>query len=239
MSLFMLLVKSSIMQVKRVATNTPLDTILEGGIECGVITNLYGPPGSGKSNICISTILQAVGKILYIDTEGSFSLDRFKQMGGDETFLNNIIFMDIHDWKSQYDHALKIDKIIQKERIGLIVIDSLVALYRLELDVSDKDVASRTNRQLATIYSIFSRISRERNIPVLVTNQVYGSGDDIEPTSKAIARYWSKCLVELKALNKENCRRAIVRKHRSIAEGKTIDFEITQNGMKEMKGFFR
>ncbi|MBI5332642.1 MAG: DNA repair and recombination protein RadB [Candidatus Aenigmarchaeota archaeon] len=227
------------MQVKRISTNTPLDSILDNGIECGVITNLYGPPGSGKTNICLSTMLQADGKVLYIDTEGSFSLDRFKQLGGNEKILDNIIFIDIHNWKDQYENALKIDRIIQKDRIALIVIDSLVALYRLELDVNDKEIASRINRQLGTIYSIFSRLARERNIPVLVTNQVYGSGDDIEPTSKAIARYWSKCLIELKLLNKENCRKAIIRKHRSIAEGKSVDLEITQKGMKELKGFFR
>lgn len=235
----MLFSEVSNMQVKRISTNTPLDSILDNGIECGVITNLYGPPGSGKTNICLSTMLQADGKVLYIDTEGSFSLDRFKQLGGNEKILDNIIFIDIHNWKDQYENALKIDRIIQKDRIALIVIDSLVALYRLELDVNDKEIASRINRQLGTIYSIFSRLARERNIPVLVTNQVYGSGDDIEPTSKAIARYWSKCLIELKLLNKENCRKAIIRKHRSIAEGKSVDLEITQKGMKELKGFFR
>lgn len=220
---------------KKFSTNTPLDKLLDGGIECGVITNLYGPAGSGKSNICLASMLQAKNRVLYIDSEGSFSLDRFRQLGGDEKKLKNIIFIDVHTWKDQYEQMIRLDKIIQKEKIDIVIVDSIVSLYRLELDNSDKDKVSRTNMQLGAVYSILSRIARERNIPVLVTNQVYGIGEDIEPTSKAIARYWSKCLIELKKLDKDNCRKAIIRKHRSLPESKSTDFEIDQKCLKEYR----
>ena len=225
------------MFTKKFLINTPLDKLLDGGIECGIITNIYGPPGSGKSNICMSAAIQSKNKVLYIDTEGSFSLDRFGQLGGDEKKLKNMIFIDIHTWKDQYEQAIKLDKLF-KERIDIIIIDSIVALYRLELDNTNKDAVSITNRQLATVYSILSKIAREKNIPVLATNQVYGSGEDIEPTSKDIARYWSKCLIELKKLDKDNCRKAIIRKHRSLPENKSIEFEIYNKGMREIKRFF-
>ena len=226
------------MQVKRFRTNTPIDKLLEGGIEEGVITNIYGPAGSGKTNICLSAILQAKNKVLYIDTEGSFSLDRFRQLGGDEKSLKNIILIEVHDWKEQYEEMQKLYKLIEKENVDIIVIDSLVALYRLELDANNRDAINSVNRQLATAYSVLSKIARQKGLPILVTNQVYGSGDDVEITSNAIARYWSKCLIELKKINKDNCRRAIIRKHRSIPEGKSLDFEIHEKGLKELRRFF-
>ena len=218
---------------KKFHTNTPLDKLLDGGIECGVITNIYGPPGCGKTNVCLSSIVQSK-KSLYIDSEGSFSLDRFKQLGGDEKKLKNIIFIDVHTWRDQYEHAFKIHKLFQKDDIELVVVDSLVALYRLELDNTDKNIISNINRQLATVYSLLSKIAREHKIAILVTNQVYGSGEEVELTSKTIAQYWSRCLIEIKKLSKENYRRAIIRKHRSLPEGKSIDFEISQRGLKEL-----
>jgi len=211
---------------------------LDGGLECGVITNVYGPAGSGKSNLCMASLLQVKNRVLYVDSEGSFSLDRFRQMGGDEKKLKNIIFIDVHTWKDQYEQMIRLDKIIQKEKIDIVIVDSIVSLYRLELDNTDKEQISRTNMQLGAVYSVLSRIARERNIPVLVTNQVYGSGEDIEPTSKSIARYWSKCLIEFKKLDKDNCRKAIIRKHRSLPEGKQVDFEIHQKGIKEYRKLF-
>lgn len=226
------------MYVKRMITNTPLDKLLDGGLESGIITNIYGPPGCGKTNFCLASLIQAKNRVLYMDSEGSFSLDRFRQLGGDERKLKNVIFIDVHSWKDQYEQTLKIDKFFQKEKIDLVVVDSLVALYRLELDPTDVKIFTTLNRQLATIYAILSKIARQNNIPILVTNQVYGSGDDVEPTSKAITRYWSKCLIELKKLEKENCRRAIVKKHRSVPENKYVDFEIWQKGLREVKKFF-
>jgi len=215
----------------KLATNTPLDKLLNGGIETDTITNIYGPAGSGKTNIVLSTVLNCIKekKVIYIDTEGSFSLERFIQLGGSKEMLKKIIFFEVHDWDEQHKKILSLEKIVSKE-IGLIVIDSLVALYRLKLNEKN---FQEINRQLATQYSILSKIARTMKIPVLVTNQVYSKGEEIEMTSRNIGRYWSKNIIELKRLGKNNCRIAVIKKHRSMPEGKKIEFEITSDSIKE------
>jgi DNA repair protein RadB len=225
----------------KLSTNSPIDKLLDGGLESDAITNVYGPAGSGKTNIALLSVLAACerGKrVVYIDTEGSFSLDRFKQMGGNEKILKSILMVNIHSWDEQHKKVLDLERIVEKEKdIGLIVVDSLVALYRLEMDEKN---FSDVNKQLATQYSIFSKIVRKHGIPVLVTNQVYNTGDrndSVELTSRQIARYWSKTLIELKRLDKENQRVAVLRKHRSLPEGRTLEFEITGNGMKQVGKF--
>jgi len=220
------------MEIKKLSTNSPIDKLLEGGLEFGAVTNIYGPPGSGKTNIAISSAMCCKGKIIYIDTEGSFSLDRFRQMGGDEKKLKNIMLIEPHSWQEQLVTVENLEKVFQKESIELVIIDSLVALYRLELS---QENFPQINRQLATQYSVLSRISREHKLPILVTNQVYSQGDEVEVSSKSIARYWSKCLIELKRTDKDNHRLAILRKHRSLPEGRKVEFEITQKGLKEVK----
>jgi DNA repair protein RadB len=221
----------------KMKTNTPLDKLLDGGLETDAITNVYGPAGSGKTNIALASVLSCLEskKVLYMDTEGSFSIDRFTQLGGTEKDMKNIIMIHVHDWKEQHNKMQEFENVVEKDRkIGLIIIDSLVALYRLEMD--DENF-QRTNKQLATQYSILSKIARTRGIPVLVTNQVYGSADNTEITSRTIAKYWSKTLIELRRLEKENQRVAILRKHRSLPEGRTIEFEITNEGLKQVGKF--
>ena len=221
----------------RLLTNSPLDKLLNGGIERDAITNVYGPAGSGKTNIALVTTIavSAEKKVVYMDTEGSFSLERFRQLGGNENNLKNIIFLEIHSWKDQHSQIKKLERVVESQDIGLVVVDSLVALYRLELD---QDNFQQINKQLATQYSIFSKIVRKYKIPVLVTNQVYGyrDGDSekIELTSRAISKYWSKTLIELKKAERSNHRFAIVRKHRAVPEGKNIEFKITENELKEI-----
>ena len=222
--------------MERLRTNTPLDKILGGGLEADAITNIYGPPGSGKTNVALCAMLEALGtgKVVYVDTEGSFSPERFGQLGGTQKALKNIFLFDIHGWELQNSALRDIEKLVEKESISLIIIDSLVALYRLAMDDSN---FSAVNKQLATQYSILSKIARARKIPVLVTNQVYTKDDRVELTSRTIARYWSKTLVELRKLEKDGYRAAIVRKHRSIAEGRAVEFRITEKGLEEVKKF--
>lgn len=219
-------------------TGTPIDKLLDGGLETDAITNIYGPPGSGKTNLALASVLASCAagkKSIYIDTEGSFSVERFEQLGGSKKEMDEILMISVHDWKEQHKKIQELEKMLEKERnVGVIVVDSLVSLYRLELEEKN---FQQTNKQLATQYSIFSKIVRKLNIPVLVTNQVYSKGDEIELTSRTIARYWSKTLVELKRLEKENQRVAILRKHRSLPEGRSIEFEITKNGFKAIGKF--
>lgn len=223
------------MSETKLLTNTPLDKILDGGIERNTITNIYGPAGSGKTNIAMITALQCLseGKVIYFDTEGSFSPERFSQIGGTQRDMKNIIFIDVHTWEEQNKKLLSINSIIEKEKsVRLIVIDSLVALYRLELD---KDNFQLINKQLALQYAVLSKIAREKNIAILVTSQVYSDAGNIEMSSRNISKYWSKVLIELKKSDKDNHRIAILRKHRSLPEGKKIDMEITESGMRESK----
>ena len=218
----------------RISTNSPIDKILNGGIESGVITNIYGPAGTGKTNISMLTIKSMTEKkVLFIDTEGGFSFERFLQIGG-EKYSKKLLLMEPLNWKDQCEKIEKIEPIIKNENIGLIIIDSLVTLYRLELD---NENFQKINKDLANQYLILSQIARKYDIPVIVTNQVYGHGESVEMTSNMIAKYWSKAIIELKKTDRDNHRIAILIKHRSLPEGQKIEFEITKDGMKPVGKF--
>lgn len=207
-----------------------LDELLGGGIEKGVITNFYGPAGSGKTNLCLLFTLSALkhGKVAYIDTESGFSTERFLQMGGSKEDLQNIIYEHPSAFKDQEISLLK----IKDMDLSLIVVDSFVSLYRLALN---EENASAINRELAGQMAYLSNLSKEKKIPVIITNQVYSiNSNEIELSGRDVVKYWSKCLVELKKSD-ENRRLAIIRKHRSMPEGKKVEFELTSTGIEKAK----
>ncbi|MGI0051694.1 MAG: hypothetical protein ACRD8K_08155 [Nitrososphaeraceae archaeon] len=60
--------------------STYLDNILGGGIETESITQFYGAPDSGKSQIYFTTcaLLPIQFKSIYVDTEGKLRIERIK-----------------------------------------------------------------------------------------------------------------------------------------------------------------
>ncbi len=214
-----------------------IDKLLEGGIESGCITNFYGPSASGKSNIAFVATASALAqgkKVLFVDTEGGFSIERLHQVcnGVSQMIGENIILIEPKNWEEQKEAVKKIETL--KSGIGLIVVDSITALWRLA--VNDNNAQS-VNNELALQLSILSKIAREQNIPVLITNQVYTDIDSgkIELSSRSIVKWWSKNLVELMHAGRSGCRIAIIKRARSLPEDKRIEFEICNEGLKEVK----
>ncbi len=208
-----------------------LDELLDGGYEENVITTIYGPSGSGKTNLCMLCMAESIEKkIIYIDTEASFSIERLKQVSDDyKDVLERTVFLRPVNFKEQRVAFEKLREIVTK-KTGLIVLDTVAMLYRLEVGLSDSiyDV----NRELGLQIAYLTEIARKKKIPVLITNQVYAdfdSPDEVNLVGGDILKYGSKCLIELKKV--KNSREAVIRKHRSIEEGRSRRFRIVQDGI--------
>ncbi|MBR9676819.1 DNA repair and recombination protein RadB [Candidatus Woesearchaeota archaeon] len=213
-----------------------VDELLNGGFENEVITTIYGPAASGKTNICmISAIKTALDDktVIYIDTEGGFSIERLKQLQKEpEKILDNILFFKPVSFEEQKKLFSKLQSLIT-QKTGLIIVDTIAMLYRLELGKSDE--VYEVNKELGQQLAVLSQIARTKNIPVLVTNQVYSVFDDRDRVNMVggdMLKYGSKCLVELQ--NYKNMRRAILRKHRSMPQ-KEVFFKIVSDGLEKVE----
>ncbi len=212
-----------------------IDDLLGGGFEEGIVTQLYGASGTGKTNICIQLAVETVRngkKAIFIDTEG-FSAERFKQIAGDDAkkIAGDIIIYEPASFEQQYSAIMDVEKIMN-EKIGLIILDSAALFYRLGLtqdDSEEENVALR--RELVNQIGMLHGLARKYNVAVVITNQVFKDvttgelcpvgGNALEHLSKTII------LLEKTGLNK---RRATLRKHRSIGEGTNCDFMLTETG---------
>lgn len=210
-----------------------LDEFLNGGYDTDIITTIYGPSGAGKTNFCLLAAVKVANsgkKVLLIDTEGGIAVERIKQIASNyEEILKQIIFLNPVNFEEQKDIFEKIKPLVNNQ-LGMIIVDSISMLYRLELGRSEEvyEVNSSLGKQIASLVEI----ARKNNIPVLITNQVYAdfdNRDEVKMVGGDLLKYGSKCLIELKKFN--NCRGLILRKHRSLPEGKELKFKIVQKGM--------
>lgn len=222
------------MKVERLSTGSdPLDSFLKGGLEKGLITNVFGESGSGKTNFCVQVAAEVADsgeKVVYIDTEKGFSPERFRQIAGDEA-LENVVLNEPVDFEQQEEAINSLDEIAEENDPDAIIVDSMVSLYRLQ---AKGDQIQEVNQKLSQQLSELSRLARKYNIPVLVTNQVYTSfdKDEIELVGRDVPRYWSKCLLKL-SNSDQTVREVEIEKHRSMPEGKSMKFQITDDGLKE------
>jgi len=224
-----------------------LDKMLNGGYEEGIITTIYGPSGSGKTNLCILAAIKVAKqgeKVIYIDTENNFSVERFKQIADALNLnylktINNMVFFKPVSFTEQKKTFAKLRETL-RGKVGLIIVDSIAMLYRLEIG-KDNDIYE-TNRELGKQISYLTEIARNKKIPILLSNQVYAdfeNKDKVNLVGGDLLKYGSKCLLELQITPSGN-RRCIVKKHRSIEEEKEITFKIVEGGIlgtREGKGF--
>jgi DNA repair protein RadB len=119
---------------RRITTGTePLDTLLEGGFETSAITTIYGPAATGKTTICMIAAVNRARrgkKVIYVDTENRFSVERMKQIDPDyrET-IKKINFLIPKTFNSQKKVFLNITRLAKDA--SLIIVDTMTSLYRM------------------------------------------------------------------------------------------------------------
>ncbi len=222
----------------RISTGSDLiDDILEGGLEPEVTTTIYGPSGSGKTNFATLVGLSSAGKgkVIFIDTEGGLSVDRIKQMFPKSYTkrLNNLIIKKPTSFQGQNEVFADLEKMVKVHNPVLIVVDSISMLYRLEMGERE---ASAVNKDMARQLGVLRKISHEKVIPILLTNQVYADfdkKDNIKMVGGDLMKYTSKCIIKLE-LNPDGRYLNLV-KHRSIPI-KRVRFEITSEDIIEASG---
>ena len=71
-----------------------LNKWLHGGYESDIVSVVYGGAGSGKTNFCLLIAVSQAkkgNKVIYIDTEGGFSVERVKQLVGDDEDYKEVL----------------------------------------------------------------------------------------------------------------------------------------------------
>jgi DNA repair protein RadB len=212
----------------------PLDELLGGGFEKGIVTQIFGPAGTGKTNICIQLAVECVKqgqRVIFIDTEG-LSPARFKQIAGENAkeIARSIVIYEPLNFEEQYAAVREVER-IAGENIGLVILDSATSYYRFELE--DDETGMKSRRELASQIGFLHALARKHGFVVVITNQVYSdiASGGVRPLGGSSLEHISKTIIQLEKTG-EGTRRAILYKHRSRAEGSSAEFRITAEGIR-------
>lgn len=218
----------------KIATGcAPLDDLLDGGIETGCITLLFGEAGTGKTNLCLQlarNVVRGGQNVAYIDTEG-VSLERLRQICGEDyqEVLQGLLLTKVYTLAEQETHVEKSVTLATKtENVGLVVLDAATTHYRLTSEENRAEERHSLTRQITALMGL----ARKRDIPVLVVSQVYTDLDTgrFEPLGGHMMTHNAKDILRLEKAG-GNVRLAVVVKHRHLPEGAAAKFQISEDGL--------
>lgn len=214
-----------------------IDDLLGGGFERGAVTQVYGAPAAGKTNVVLSAAMEAAAagqSVLYIDTEG-LSLDRMEQLasahaGPDQTvddLASRLIITDALSFEDQQEAVQ--DAAEFATEVDLVVLDSATGFYRLERTEQAEGEALRdVARQITHLLSL----ARKHDLAVAFTNQVFTDPDSDQSRGLGghTLNHWSAIILRLDRFRGGN-RRATLEKHHAREAGATGQFAITGDGL--------
>ncbi|KAJ8750774.1 hypothetical protein K2173_015955 [Erythroxylum novogranatense] len=187
----------TLLPANKCTTGCPiLDQCLAGGIPCNSVTEIVAESGSGKTQLCLQLSLCAQlptslgglsSSCLYLHTEFPFPFRRLRQLSVSFRSLYGQVFVDSSDpCDNVFVHSLpsvdelldilpKLESFLVKSKsqlpVGLIVIDSIAALFRSEFENTPGDLKKRSSL-FFKISGMLKMLARKFNLAVAVTNQV-------------------------------------------------------------------
>jgi RecA/RadA recombinase len=180
-----------------------LDRVLNGGLSTGLFIHFYGEAAAGKTTVALqfaSAAYRIGARTIYINSESASPIERLEQISGKEFehIKDKMMILSPKDFEEQ--SALIDDiELYAHEETRLVVIDTLTRLYRSVLD--DRDTNYLNHRELNRQAGVLKGLARERDVAVLVLNQVRGSMDrteGFEPVASNILDYWSDYVLKMR-----------------------------------------
>jgi len=175
-----------------------LDALLGGGLGGGAITDVYGPAGSGKTQLAkqaAAACLARGGSAVLVDTTGKFRPARVLAMlraaGSPASALERL---GVVRATSVAEQAAAVAP-ISDGGADLAIVDSVTDLFSLEYG-REAQVPEKNELFMAHMRDL-ARLALSRSIPVLVTNRVRELGGVERETLQASIRQFAHARVRL------------------------------------------
>lgn len=185
-----------------------LDSLLGGGIETKAVTEVIGAYGSGKSQLChtLSVTCQLPyeegglnGKVIYIDTEGTFRANRIKEIAlsrelDPEKILAGIFYVRVYNVSHLELVTRSLGTHTRRKDIKLIIVDSIISPFRSEY--IGRENLSERQQKLNIIINKLRNLAEFYGLAVVITNQVLTSpsiviGDSLIPAGGNVIAHGS------------------------------------------------
>lgn len=152
-----------------------VDDLLGGGIPPGVVVDVFGGYGTGKTQLLLQAAAAFAGAgrhVLYVDTTGKFRPERIVEMAGsDKSILDRIMLIRIQNVAAQIAAAAD----PRNSEFDLIMVDSITDLFSYEY--SRYGSLWERNRIFLDYMRKLARLAVCGRASVLISNMVRTVGD--------------------------------------------------------------
>ena len=155
-----------------------LDEIFSDGLQNGIITEISGLRGTGKTQIALQFSIEPLRnnkKILFIDTTVEFRPERFLQIlqsrNLSTSLLDNLHISRVTNTQKQIEILNNIDI----DDFSLLIIDNIADLFSFEY--SKKEYFNKKNTNFSNYMISLSKLALSKNLPIIITNQILSHDD--------------------------------------------------------------
>ena len=165
-----------------------LDTFLSGGIPNGVIIDIFGGNGTGKTQLVLQLSINSIkngGNVLFLDTTGGFRPERIleiqKKSNLDINLLDKITVSRITNTSEQINSL----KTLEEHNFSLIIIDNVTDLFSYEYK-NNKSIFEKNSLFMKHMHEL-SVYAITHKIPIVVTNMIRNMDDkEVENMANSI-----------------------------------------------------
>ena len=181
-----------------------LDSLLQGGVDRGEITLVYGEPATGKTTVCIQVAVSIATqglKVIFIDSDNSFTQQRYDQIAGHTSrSLSELIMLFFPEtFEKQRILVESLNNYITPQS-GIVIIDSMSTLYRAAF--SKAESVFDLNRDLTRQLAYLAELTRSKEIACLITSQVHARlntiGNQVEPVARRAVTHFPSSIIRIR-----------------------------------------
>ena len=218
-----------------------LDDLLSGGLHEGMITDVYGESGSGKTQLCFTVSVNCVkngGHVLFVDTAGTFRPERILEIGGASEILEHIKYLRALGTRDQLEVAQQIVDLNPQ----LVVIDTVTDLFSAEYSGPARHLAVMKHLRDLAVAAINYRCvvlvtNMIRNAPAIIDQSV--GNDTVTPVPVQQREYLGS---SVSIYSHFKLKFEIVEPKKSLFRAKliqpprpsSVEFKISRNGITDL-----
>lgn len=152
-----------------------IDNLLGGGIHYGMVTDIYGESGAGKSQLCFTICARTAEyfrsfphvSVVFVDTGGTFRPERIKEIAignekSESDILDKILLMRSFSSSDQINSVKRIENINPR----VIVIDGVASLFTTEYEGAARHLALMKHLHELALMAINLRCA------IVITNMI-------------------------------------------------------------------
>jgi DNA repair protein RadB len=244
LSLFIALMRGRALRSTLSTGCSSLDKLLWGGLPRDGVCLVYGAAETGKSSLaiqCAANCARDGSKAIFIDSDGTFSSTRLSQIASqDHKRISPLIILIKPNTFQEQVHALDHLENLVTERVGLLVVDTITSLYRVEL--GDPQETFALNRELNRQIACLAEIATSRKVATIITSQVrtvfVRGRAEVEPVATRVLKFWSKAVLHLQPTGQTQIIKVLLEKHPVRKRRMSCYLSINGTGIHDYAGGF-